>query len=231
MSFIKNTLLFILTLPQLAFADTGQSASPVVIELFTSQGCSSCPSADKLVSTYADQPGILVLSFHVSYWNYLGWKDPYSQELFTERQRQYSRFLGNRNIYTPQMVVQGRHDIVGTQAEKLKFALYDTRRQAAWVPATIDISGTRLNITLPEADQHDVDVLLIGYRKHVKNVVPRGENAGHNLSHRNSVITLESVARWSGAPLTITHPKPDGDGVAVLLQSSKTGIIIGGAWI
>lgn len=202
-----------------------------VIELFTSQSCSSCPAADRLVGGYADSPDILPLSFHVTYWNYTGWEDPYSKEGFTKRQLQYKEHLGRLNIYTPQAVVQGKYDIVGSEEASLQEAVSIATHSNPWIDITLQIKGDEVIITVPASPLIDARLFLIGYQKQTRNFVPRGENADTYLSHRNSVVELLELAHYRGKELSITHKKPAGDGTAILLQTIENGQILGIAWL
>lgn len=231
MQFLKRILYCFAALTPMAIASNALAAHPAVIELFTSQGCSSCPPADKLVGTFADSPDILVLSFHVDYWNYLGWKDPYSSAEFTARQRDYARFLGSSNVYTPQAVVQGSYDVVGSYADRLKAAINKAKATDNWVNVTLKKTGNSLSISLPSAKSEQSNILLIGFDKTSTNAVPRGENAGEKLTHRNSVTEIKNLGTWQGESLNKNAEIPKGDGTAVLIQSSKTGAILGAAWL
>lgn len=226
-SIIIATLSTCLTVPSYAM-DAG--SHPVVIELFTSQGCSSCPPADRLIEKYADMPGVLPLSYHVDYWDRLGWKDPFSLPESTGRQHLYSRFLGS-GLYTPQAVIQGTQDVVGSNAIALRLAVKKAGEQQNWIPVTLQLSDNELHITLPETQGIHANLYLIGYQKHATTSVPRGENAGRTLSHRNSVTSISRIRAWQGNEQNLVQAIPPGDGVAVLVQSSDTGEVIGAGWL
>lgn len=231
MQLLKKICLAFAALTPMTFASGAQAAHPAVIELFTSQGCSSCPPADRLVGSLADNPDILVLSFHVDYWNYLGWKDPFSSAQFTERQRDYAQFLGGRNVYTPQAVIQGTYDVVGSSAGRLRQALDKAHESKDWVDVTLQSSSNGLSIALPAATLRNATILLVGYDKKASTQVARGENAGENLTHRNSVRALQTLGVWQGESWKKTIAKPTGDGTAVLIQSNTSGAIIGAGWL
>lgn len=203
---------------------------PAVLELFTSQGCSSCPPADKVAAAYADSKDVLVLSFHVTYWNHLGWSDPYSKGAYDARQTNYAHKLHLDGLYTPQAVIQGTYDVVGSEASGVEAALEKGGKQTNWVSPTLSIQGGLTEISLPAGSPEDAEVLLVGYRKVVKNSVPRGENTGATLAHRNSVTEISSVGQYKGKAFTKKATTPQGDGVAVLLQDRKSGKIIGASW-
>ncbi|MBY0356068.1 MAG: DUF1223 domain-containing protein [Rickettsiales bacterium] len=214
-----------------AHAQTTPASHPAVLELFTSQGCSSCPPADKIVSSYADNAGVLVLSYHVNYWDYLGWKDPYSSAENTERQREYAAYLRARNVYTPQVIIQGKYDVVGSNRAALQSALVKATKQPQWHEPHLTRDNGGLKIQLSEAQGIDAILLVVGFQKHSTNGVARGENAGEQLSHRNSVTSTTSLGVWNGKPLTKSFALPKGDGAAILIQSRETGEIIGAGWL
>ncbi|MGE0495236.1 MAG: DUF1223 domain-containing protein [Vulcanimicrobiota bacterium] len=166
-----------------------------VIELFTSQGCSSCPSADRLVSELGQDPRVFTLSFHVDYWNRLGWVDPFSRPEYTERQKAYSRHFKQRNIYTPQAVVNGRWELVGSNRAGLESYL----KQAFQSPATALKLGSRVEKgklfvtveapTLKKAKQLNLALVT----PHAQTAVERGENSGRRLEHTNVVRAFKQV--------------------------------------
>lgn len=204
---------------------------PVVFELFTSQGCSSCPPADAIASGYADQEGVLLLSYHVNYWDNLGWKDPYGSAANTDRQREYARYFSARNVYTPQAVIQGGFNVVGSNRTAVQNALRNGAKTEQWIPVKLSLSGRKISISLPASNALDANVILVGYQKFSENDVTRGENAGSRLSHRNSVKNVTLLGSWHGNEIALKQDKPEGDGVAVLIQSTSNGKIIGAAWM
>lgn len=223
--------LFSALTPLSATAEGISVAHPVVLELFTSQGCSSCPPADRLASKYADYAGVLVLSYHVNYWDYLGWKDPYSSAENTNRQREYASYLRSRNVYTPQAIIQGKYDVVGSNESGLANALSAAAKNGSWIAAKLEQTADKVAISLPATENINAKILLVGYQKQSSNAVPRGENAGEKLAHRNSVTSIVPLGEWKGAALNISKELSSGDGAAVLIQSTITGEIIGAAWL
>lgn len=213
------------------FSASAEVTSPKVYELFTSQGCSSCPPADKIASNYADDPNVLVLSYHVDYWNYIGWKDPYSSERSTQRQRDYASAWNTRRIYTPQTIIQGQHDIVGSNGSKIKKQLAEENANG-WVKVALTRKGNQLNYSLPASTVSNASIWLVTYDTQTGNSVPRGENRGRNLSHRNSVTHISNLSPWDGKALTNAIALPnDSDGVALLVQTSGHGKILGAGWL
>jgi len=200
--------------------------APVVVELFTSQGCSSCPPADAFLTDLARQRrDVLPLAFHVTYWNYLGWKDPYSFDAATTRQRDYARHLGEDGVYTPQMVVDGTTVFVGSdRVQGLKVI-------AAAAPKAVLVSVARDGQSLlikVGAGAGQAEVLLVGFDPSHHTPVGRGENSGRTLLESNIVRSLTPVGAWSGSAVELRQAPPDGAGFAVLLQSTD-GRIIGAA--
>ena len=180
---------------------------PVVLELFTSQGCSSCPPADRILDKLArsGQLGgkpVVPLSFHVDYWNDLGWSDPYSLPAWTERQYAYARALGDTRVYTPELVVGGTAGMVGSNMTAIALAIGRAERPAL-LPVTASWSKAKLAITATAPT--DADVLVAVFETARANKVPRGENSGETLVHRNVVRRLARVAA-AGKRATVEVP-------------------------
>jgi hypothetical protein len=164
---------------------------PLVLELFTSQGCSSCPPADKLLGTFAKDTQLAPLSFHVDYWNDLGWKDPYSLAAWTERQHEYARALGDTRVYTPELVIGGATGLVGSSTGQIKIAIAKAEK-----PALLAATGTwksdALDITTTAPAGADVLVAVWEADRTIR--VTRGENSGATLSNVRIVRRLVRVA-------------------------------------
>lgn len=205
------------------------AAKPVtVVELFTSQGCSSCPPANANLIKVKDKPGVLALSFNVTYWDYLGWKDTFGKKEFTERQVTYEAPLGRDGPFTPQMVVNGRADTVGNRLSDIEQLIAgDTPING---PALSLESGS---VRIGGAAQPDrpADVWLVRYHAGVEQVpVKRGENGGHTLAHANVVRSLEKLGTWTGKDTTLTVPPATGGlATAVLVQAPHGGPILAAA--
>jgi hypothetical protein len=208
----------------------------VVVELFTSQGCSSCPPADTYLGVLADRPDVLALSWHVDYWNYIGWTDPFASKSATQRQRDYSRHLNMRYVYTPQMVINGVAEGVGSERETisplLEAAVEDkTPRQP--VTVTRDRGG-KLAVHVDAGSTGDTATIwLIGFDREHTTQVLRGENEGQTLKEYRIVRSAEAIGTWDGQALdlAVAADTVGGDGgVAVLLQlGAGTGRILGAA--
>jgi len=206
------------------------AAHPTVVELFQSQGCSSCPPANANVAAIADRPDILALSFSVTYWDPLGWKDTFATAAYTARQWDYAHGLHHENVFTPQVVVNGRRDGVGADPHELT-RLVQAGDRGAGGPS-VAIRGGVAAIGAGQAPAGGADVWLVRYDPRVIQVaIKRGENSGRTLPHRNIVRQLVRLGRWNGAPSSLTlAPAPDpGLRTAVLVQRPGGGPILAAA--
>jgi hypothetical protein len=230
---MKTPLLFI---AMLAFAEIKAQQNPVIIELFTSQGCSSCPAADKNLTeilqkaTKEGQP-IYGLSFHVDYWNYIGWKDPYSNKAFTERQRKYSEQLGLSSIYTPQMIVNGTNEFVGAYKNDSDRAVAKALKQPAQYQIAIGeisyVNGKlklHYSVTQPT---HGELINIAVVEKSTENYVPRGENSGRKLHHDNVVksFTTLSLKQQDEVEVNIADLNKEKSMVIVYVQNSSLAVL------
>jgi hypothetical protein len=195
-------------------------APPVVVELFTSQGCSSCPPADALLGELSrTQPGLLALDFHVDYWDRLGWRDPFSLAAATQRQRGYAQRLGSE-VYTPQLVVDGRLQMVGSDRAAVAQAL-DSARQARRPPVQMRLSRDAEGLAAEvAAGSGEGELWLVGFDDAHTTPVGRGENAGRTLAEVNVVRSLQRVGTWSGAAVQLALPAPAGQRAVLLLQDA-----------
>ncbi|MBL8710251.1 MAG: DUF1223 domain-containing protein [Rhodospirillaceae bacterium] len=218
----------------LALATGFGGAAPVlaadltVVELFTSQGCSSCPPADANLGKLAGRADVLALSFGVTYWDYLGWQDTFGKEEFTARQHGYARALGNSSVYTPQMVINGRIDLVGQRMPEIEEAIAAQARPAA---AAITLAPAMATISAGAAPERAAEVWLVRYEPGpIEIPVARGENGGRELVITHAVRELTRLGNWEGA--ATAFPLPAGNpGLkrAVLLQAPFNGEILAAA--
>ena len=201
---------------------------PVVVELFTSQGCSSCPPANAYLNELAhERADVLPLAFHVTYWDRLGWKDPFSLEAATERQDVYGHRFGDGS-YTPEIVVDGASSHVGSSRWEVGSAIEQAKRQsqtAASVSITQD--GGQLLIEVG-AGKGNARLLLIGFDHEHQTAIRRGENSGRTLEEANVVRSIRKIGDWQGAALRVNETFPEGQEVAVVLQAPD-GKIVGAA--
>ncbi|MTH78582.1 DUF1223 domain-containing protein [Paracoccus aestuariivivens] len=180
---------------------------PVVVELFTSQGCSSCPPADEMLNDLADRDDILALSWHVDYWDYLGWADDFARPEFTRRQQSYARAWGERGIYTPQMVVAGSDTLIAVRPADLMALVENQMARPAPVLVTSreQDDGYQLELTPREPIPNGVAILLVRYAPQKQVVIRAGENRGMQVTYRNVVLAAERIGEWDGrAPLRMT---------------------------
>lgn len=224
-------------------ADSNEQSTPIraVIELFTSQGCSSCPPADALLRKYADDPGVIALSLPVDYWDYLGWKDTFASARNTDRQRAYAKSRGDGAIYTPQAVVNGAFHVNGAQKSEIDSAIDVTSKNSALPHVGIRFwqEANTLNIMTSAAEPgqeiKEATVWLAVVQASGTVQIPRGENAGQTLVYTNIVRDLTPIGLWKGQPLMIQIPRSAVMQAAtqksvVLIQEGKAGPIIGAAW-
>jgi hypothetical protein len=214
-----------LLIPAIAGAQT--PPRPIVGELFTSEGCSSCPPADAEIAALArSRPDLLLFTFHVTYWNDLGWHDPYSLDAATALQQAYVSLGVSPELYTPALVVDGKIDAIGSDEDAVSAAF----RQAAETQTTaarisLRHLGTGIDVALSSGDGAG-KVILIGYDPSHRTPVSAGENDGRTLLEANIVRSISVIGVWSGLPLHLTVAAPRGQEVAVLLQR-EDGAIVG----
>jgi hypothetical protein len=203
-----------------------QSAErPVVVELFTSQGCSSCPPANAYLNEMVrGRRDVLALGFHVTYWDRLGWKDPFSLEAATERQGRYGQRFGDGS-YTPEIVVDGLSGHVGSDREQVASAIEAAKRQSQ-TAATVALKndGGQLSIDVGRGNGSG-RVLLIGFDHGHETVIRRGENGGRTFQESNVVRSIRSVGDWKGAALRISEKLPEGEDAAVILEAPDGRIV------
>ncbi len=221
-------LMRILSIGSLVSCLSGAAAAaerPVVVELFTSEGCSSCPPADAFLTELAHgRRDVLPLAFHVTYWDSLGWKDPYSLQAATSRQSQYGSRFGDGS-YTPEMVVDGAKGLVGSERGEAQAAIAAAERQGRTAaPISLSRHAGKLAITLG-AGSGSGRILLVGFDPEHRTAVGRGENSGRTLTESNIVRSIRSVGAWSGAALTIEEDAPAGQDAAVLLEAPGGAIV------
>lgn len=196
-----------------AFATGSQTQPRAVVELFTSQGCSSCPPADQIIGDLAKDPSVIALSMPVDYWDYLGWKDTLADSRFSARQKAYSQMRGDRDIYTPQAVVNGATQVIGSDATKIKSEIDSTRKDAASVmsvPVSVSVSGKHVNVSVAASTEasssNHGEVWICSVSKSVPITVGRGENRGRELTYYNVVRNWLKVGDWNGSAANWSVP-------------------------
>jgi len=204
-----------------------------VVELYTSQGCSSCPPADRLAGELTKRKDVLPLSLHVDYWDYIGWKDPFARAEHTERQRAYSRQFNLRYVYTPQMVVDGTFQASGGNPSDI-YAFIEKSKALPHVPVKLVRGAAGLKVALPEfAVDGSIDVISVFADRRHETRIKKGENGGQTLAYHNVVRDMQSIGAWRGEAREIDIPMSEAGGeiCAVILQDPTTRRIIGAAKI
>lgn len=207
-------------------------AGPVVVELYTSQGCSSCPPADEFLAELAEDPRVIALSLHVDYWDYIGWTDAFAQGHFTERQKSYARYAGSRMIYTPQMVIGGLDRVEGTAPADVVKLIGRHLAQRPAVALALARQGGDITIRAdaPGAFATPASVYLVRYIPSARVTIEKGENAGRTVDYRNVVTDWTEVGSWSGdAPLDLSVALPGDEPAVVILQEQGPAAILAAA--
>jgi hypothetical protein len=215
-----------------------------VVELFTSQGCSSCPPADKVIGELARDPSVIALSMPIDYWDYLGWKDTLADARFSARQQAYSRVRGDRGVYTPQVVVNGSVHLVGSDRTGIEEAIGDTRKAdgVMSVPVSMALAGKQITVSVAASDKSPAamhgEVWICSIAKEVSIAIGRGENRGREVTYHNVVRNLLKVGDWNGSAGNWTVPlenisREGVDAAAVYLQDGnrdRPGPMLGAAY-
>jgi hypothetical protein len=196
-----------------------------VIELYTSQGCSSCPPADRLLTKIATDPSMLALSFPITYWDFIGWKDTLALPEFTTRQKAYAAALGEGHVYTPEAIIDGLFDAVGSDRAAIEHALKTAkqRRGALSVPVRLHEQAGVLQIDIGAGNDAPAGVYVLRVVKSRTVVIERGENSGHSVTYTNVVRAIHKVGEWDGKPetLKLTELKGDDEAYVVLVQQGS----------
>lgn len=208
--------------------------APVVVELFTSQGCAACPPADALLRELANQPGILPLALHVDYWDYIGWADPFAKAAFTTRQKTYAHAAGRGMIYTPQMIVAGGVEVAGTKPDRVRAAIAAEQGRAPLV--RIDVmaradGGVRVRLVPLGPIDRQAEVIVVRYAPLLETAITRGENAGRTFHYANVVTDWAVIGFWDAqAPADFDVPAPSSPQPgAVLVQIAGQGEMLSAA--
>lgn len=211
------------------------SKRPVVAELFTSQGCSSCPPADAIFHRLSSRQGLVTLTYHVDYWDYLGWRDTLASKDFSQRQYDYAKSRGDMEVYTPQAIINGRKHVVGSRLDDVETAIKSATAapEGAWVDLAIEGHANDLTVHLPNRPEvKDATLWIVAVANSVEVSIGRGENAGRTVRYQNVVRKMSPAAMWNGEATKIMMPRAttvtDGsDACVALLQIGKAGPVIG----
>jgi hypothetical protein len=223
-----------------SYALASASEQRALLELFTSQGCSSCPAADKLLGEFANDPSLIAVSVPIDYWDYLGWKDTLASPAHSARQRAYARVRGDRQVYTPQIVVNGSTHVLGSDRSAVEHAIALTDRNAAImsVPVLMSVGGSHLNVKIAAGKEHiGGEVWLCPLARSVPIEIGRGENHGRTVTYHNVVRRWLKLGDFTGTELVWSVPisdimADDIDAAAVMVQQGthdKPGMILGAA--
>lgn len=211
------------------FATPVVADGPVVVELYTSQGCSSCPPADEMLHVLAARPDVIALALHVDYWDYIGWADDFADPAFTLRQQNYASSAGARTIYTPQMIIDGEDHVVGTKPVEVTDAIQSHLSAPTGTQIAVQRSGNRLQITGQTAGPltDGTIVQVVRYTPQETVEIERGENQGRSISYANIVTEWRAVGEWSGAgdldlSVNVTGSSP----IVVIVQEPGPGAIL-----
>jgi hypothetical protein len=215
-----------------------------VVELFTSQGCSSCPPADKIIGELAKDPSVIALSMPIDYWDYLGWKDTLADARFSARQKAYSQARGDRDVYTPQVVVNGSVHVIGSDLAGIESAIADTDKAQGVmsVPISMTLAGKQINVSVAASSKAAAavhgEVWICSVSREVPISIGRGENRGREVTYYNVVRNVLKVGDWNGSSASWTVPlenisREGVDAAAVFIQDGsrdKPGPMLGAAF-
>ncbi|MCV2891674.1 DUF1223 domain-containing protein [Lentibacter sp. XHP0401] len=226
----RSIALALLMLSGIAAQADAQERKLIVVELFTSQSCSSCPPADAFLHELAGRNDVLALGLHVDYWDYIGWKDTFGQHAFSERQRAYAKVGGRRSVYTPQMIVNGEQHVVGNHPKEVNalIKLHQSQPERARIEVRRD--GGRVQIAAQAEGNGQAAVLLVSYMSNGVANIHKGENEGKELNYANIVTDIKVLEIWDmKRPLELSARAPDAENLAVVLQSRGHGPILAAA--
>lgn len=224
--------LMVLAIATAVFSAAARAEEPVVVELFTSQGCSSCPPADALLARLAERSDVIPLALHVDYWDYIGWADSFASPEYTRRQKNYARAHGVRTVYTPQMVIDGRTAVVGHRPMEVVEEIMEAKN----APETVRLDVSRqddeivVRVTALGPIGGEALLQLVRYKPRETVAIGRGENAGKTITYHNIVTGWETMATWNGRDaLAVRHAAPGEDQAVVLVQEAGYGPIVAAA--
>ncbi|KPF81329.1 hypothetical protein IP78_05175 [Brevundimonas sp. AAP58] len=206
---------------------------PVVVELFTAQGCAGCPQANRMVEAMADKPGVITLTYAVDYWDYLGWADTFARPEFEARQRAYQAAMRLRNVYTPQVVIDGHRQLSGAEADAIEAAV-DVEAQARTFPPEVEFreGGHAVGIGSGRVPTGGAEVWAVTFMPGPQTVtVQNGDNRGQDVRHVNVVRSLTRLGEWRGRPILLPLPEIErpGERMAILVQATADRRILAAA--
>lgn len=212
---------------------TVAAAEPVVVELFTAQGCSGCPDANQVVEDLAEEPGVIALTYAVDYWDYLGWPDTFAKPEFAQRQRAYQTAMRLRSVYTPQVVIDGRRQLSGAQGSAIQVAVNEEAARRLYPPQVqFRETGDAVGVGSGRPPSGGADVWAVVYRPGLQTVdVADGDNRGRAVRHVNVVRSLTRLGEWAGRPILLDLPQAADphDKIVVMVQSRTDRRILSAA--
>lgn len=215
----------------LAFLSTEVQADsgPVVVELFTSQGCSSCPPADALLEQLAGRRDVIALGLHVDYWDYIGWADVFAKPEYTKRQRKYASAAGKSMIYTPQMVIGGVDHVIGNKPADVETSIKKHTNAASPVNIKVSRRDETYVVQATSDQKKDMVIHLVRFSPMKTVSIHRGENAGRKISYANIVSDWRELKKWNGASAATVKVKASSEPFAIIIQSKNHGRILAAA--
>lgn len=226
---MRRALLALFLLALVPSTSSAWARPPVVVELFTAQGCSSCVKANELVSAMSDRPDVLALTFSVDYWDYMGWPDTFARPEFTDRQRAYARKLALREVYTPQVVIDGKAQASGVRPERIEPLVDQMAQERRNPPDMLFMGATRVAVGSGPVPRGGAEVWMIRYDPRPVEVTPRrGDTRGQTLVQRNVVHEIARLGAWRGRPTAYRLPAAAAEGLetVVIVQGAKGGRIL-----
>lgn len=220
------------TVPARAFAD--RARGPLLVELFTSQGCSSCPPADSLLTDLCERQDVFALSIHVDYWDYIGWADPFADPANTKVQRAYARTFGRRTIYTPQMVIGGLSEGVGSRRRDMQDKIREAlAHDGPGAEVRLDPVGRSIEVEPIGTTAASADICVVTFDRQHQTIIKRGENRGRTLTYSHVQRSRRKLAQWLGSPVRIPLPSDvaanEDRGIGVIVQTQEAGPVLGTA--
>ena len=210
-----------------------QAASPpVFVELFTSQGCADCVAADELAGQLRNRPGLRLVSLNVDYWDYLGWRDTLGKPQHSQRQQDYAKARGDRDVYTPQLIINGENHVVGSNQLAAEAAIRAAQTKPAGVTVSASVRGNAIEIAVGPLDGQSGTLWLMGISPEVRVKIERGENNGKTITYHNAVRNLVPAGSWVGSARTFSIARaavvtPECSAGVAILQSGHIGRVLG----
>jgi hypothetical protein len=225
-------------LAPVAVADAGNVKRPVVVELFTSQGCNSCPAADAILGQLATRRDVIAMSLPITYWDMLGWKDTLATDADTKRQKAYAQMMWRGGVYTPQIIVDGVNDVVGGRDAQIESTIAARAADEQAVPVSLSADKHVIHVGVSASDAKDANATIWLFRvlPQASVAITDGENKGHTYTYHNVVREIRALGMWKGQPFSLDLPRQEllggsHDSVVVVVQQGGYGRILGAAML